>query len=61
MTLTEGKFHQIRKMVAGERHQCKRLIRISIEDLHLGDLQPGGVREIGEEEFFRALKIDNWQ
>ncbi|MFO0356271.1 MAG: pseudouridine synthase [Sphingobacteriaceae bacterium] len=61
MTLTEGKFHQIRKMVAGERHQCKRLIRVSIEDLHLGDLQPGGVREIGEEEFFRALKIDNWQ
>ncbi len=61
MTLTEGKFHQIRKMVSSVYHDCKRLIRISIEDLELGDLQPGGVREIEETEFFKALKINNWQ
>lgn len=58
ITLTEGKFHQVRKMVAAVRHRCKRLIRISIEDLELGDLQPGCVRELEEETFFRLLKID---
>lgn len=61
MTLTEGKYHQIRKMVSSVYHDCKRLIRVSIEDLELGDLQPGGVREIEEEQFFKLLKIDNWK
>jgi 23S rRNA pseudouridine2457 synthase len=57
MTLTEGKFHQVRKMTAAVGHQTKRLIRISIEDLLLGDLQPGQVKEMGEEEIFRLLNI----
>lgn len=61
ITLTEGKYHQIRKMVRTAGHRCKRLVRASIEDLTLGDLPPGGVREIEETEFFRCLKIDNWQ
>lgn len=61
ITLTEGKFHQIRKMVSAVHHHCKRLIRISIEDLELEDLQPGCVREIRENEFFKKLKIENWQ
>jgi 23S rRNA pseudouridine2457 synthase len=61
ITLTEGKFHQIRKMVSSVYHHCKRLIRVSIEDLELGDLQPGCVREIEEEDFFRMLKIENWR
>ncbi len=58
ITLTEGKYHQIRKMVSSVYHHCKRLIRVSIEDLELGDLQPGCVREVEEEEFFKKLKID---
>jgi 23S rRNA pseudouridine2457 synthase len=61
ISLTEGKYHQIRKMVSNVYHHCKRLIRVSIEDLELGDLQPGEVREIEEEEFFRKLKIENWR
>lgn len=61
ITLTEGKFHQIRKMVSAVYHHCKRLIRISIEDLELGDLPPGAVKEIEEETFFRLLKIENWR
>lgn len=61
MTLTEGKFHQIRKMVSSVYHDCKRLIRISIEGLELGDMQPGQVREIEEGEFFRLLKIEEYQ
>jgi 23S rRNA pseudouridine2457 synthase len=60
ITLTEGKFHQVRKMVRTAGHRCKRLVRASIEDLELGDLAPGGVKELEEVEFFRLLKIDNW-
>jgi 23S rRNA pseudouridine2457 synthase len=61
ITLTEGKFHQVRKMVSAVSHHCLRLIRASIEDIELGDLPPGGVREMEETEFFRLLKIENWQ
>lgn len=61
ITLTEGKFHQVRKMIKAIRHRCQRLIRLSIEDMELGDLQPGGVREIDEANFFRQLKITNWE
>jgi 23S rRNA pseudouridine2457 synthase len=58
LTITEGKFHQIRKMVKAVGHRCQRLIRQSIGELELGDLQPGGVREIEEAHFFEELKID---
>lgn len=57
VTLTEGKFRQVRKMVAAVKHQCKRLIRVSIEDMTLENLQPGEVREINEKYFFEKLKI----
>jgi 23S rRNA pseudouridine2457 synthase len=57
ITLTEGKFHQVRKMVFALHHRCIRLIRLSIEDLELADLPVGGVREIEETPFFRLLKI----
>lgn len=59
ITLTEGKFHQVRKMTAAIHHRCKRLIRISIEGITLGDLQPGEVREIKENDFFDQLNIEN--
>lgn len=61
ITITEGKFHQVRKMTNAVRHKCKRLIRISIEDLSLDNLQPGEVMEIEEELFFTKLKIKNWK
>ena len=60
ISLTEGKFHQVRKMMAAIHHRCKRLVRISIEDLVLGDLQPGCVKEIEEADFFKLLKIETW-
>lgn len=59
LSLTEGKYHQVRKMVAAVNHQCKRLIRWSIEDLTLGDLEPGSVKELEENVFFNLLKIRN--
>ncbi len=58
--LTEGKFHQVRKMVAAVHHKCKRLIRISIEDLELGNLKAGEVQEMEESQFFKLLKIKNY-
>ncbi len=58
ITLTEGKFRQVRKMVAAIRHRTMRLIRISIEDLYLDDLQPGKIRELEEATFFELLKLD---
>lgn len=57
ITLTEGKNRQIRKMCSGVRHDCKRLIRWSIEDLTLGNLQPGEVKEYSREEMFRLLGL----
>lgn len=58
ITLTEGKFHQVRKMAAAIHHPCRRLIRVSIENLQLDDLQPGCVKEYEEEDFFSKLNID---
>ena len=61
ITLTEGKFHQVRKMVQALRHKCRRLIRVSIEELCLDDLAPGKVKEIEERQFFELLRIADWE
>ncbi|MGC4103296.1 pseudouridine synthase [Ferruginibacter sp.] len=60
ITITEGKYHQVRKMIAATRHKCKRLIRVSIEDLWLKDLGSGKVREMDEKNFFQQLKITDY-
>jgi len=60
LDLTEGKFHQVRKMVAAVHHKCRRLIRLSIESIELTGMQPGEVRELEEAEFFSKLRIDQY-
>ena len=60
ISITEGKYHQVRKMIAATGHKCKRLIRISIEDLQLDGLKAGAVRELEEGDFFRKLKIGEY-
>lgn len=57
ITLTEGKYHQVRKMIAAVQHRCKRLIRVSIEEMELENLSPGGVKEIEEKKFCSLLNI----
>ena len=57
ISLLEGKYHQVRKMVAAIGHRCIRLIRVSIEDISLENLAPGAVKEIGEKEFYELLHI----
>ena len=58
ITLTEGKFHQVRKMVAAVNHKCIRLIRIAIEEIQLSDMHPGEVIEISEDAFFNKLRLN---
>ena len=58
ITITEGKFRQVRKMVAAIRHRCMRLIRTSIEDMELGNLQPGSIKEVDESTFLKQLKLN---
>jgi 23S rRNA pseudouridine2457 synthase len=58
LTLTEGKYHQIRKMMRAIKHPCIRLIRVAIEHLELGNLQPAQVLEIEEDELFSKLNIE---
>jgi 23S rRNA pseudouridine2457 synthase len=55
--LTEGKFHQVRKMVAAMHHRCIRLVRWSIEDIVVESIAPGQVQEVTEEYFFNALHL----
>jgi len=59
IVLTEGKFHQVRKMVAASGHKCRRLIRVSIEDLELQELPAGAVQEISQVDFFRLLHLES--
>ncbi len=57
ITLTEGKFRQVRKMVMAIHHRCLRLIRISIGNLMIKDLAPAKVKEINEDELFQLIGI----
>ncbi len=57
ITLTEGKHRQIRKMLQGVGHPCRRLIRMSIDGLELGDLPAGRVLEMEEAALFAALNL----
>lgn len=57
LSLTEGKFHQVRKMTNALGHKCIRLVRIGIEGIQLGNMAPGQVLEMDEVDFFGKLKL----
>jgi 23S rRNA pseudouridine2457 synthase len=46
ITLTEGKYRQVRKMTAAAGFPTLRLVRVRIGDIHLGDLKAGEVKEV---------------
>lgn len=48
ITLTEGKFRQVRKMTAVAGFPTLRLLRVRIGALHLGTLMPGEVVEVAD-------------
>lgn len=58
LTITQGKFRQVRKMVAAVRHPCMRLLRTSIENMQLDGLPAGEVMEVSEADFFGKLKLE---
>ena len=46
ITLTEGKFRQVRKMTAIVGFPTLRLVRVRLGHIHLGNMQPGEVTEV---------------
>ncbi len=53
--LTEGKNREIRRLMAAVGHEVTRLKRVSFGGLELGDLSPGGWREVREKELRAAF------
>ena len=56
MTLFEGRNRQIRKMCDAADLKIKRLSRVSIGDISLGDLAPGKWRHLSEDEVAMLYK-----
>ncbi|QOR76570.1 MAG: pseudouridine synthase [Thermoflavifilum sp.] len=54
--LYEGKYHQIRKMMAATGYPVLRLIRYAIGQLQLGSMKPGEYREIAYQQAWLALQ-----
>jgi 23S rRNA pseudouridine2457 synthase len=48
ITITEGKYRQVRKMTAAAGFPTLRLVRVRIGNICLGDLNAGEVREVKE-------------
>lgn len=57
LSLREGKNRQVRRMCAAVGFPVLRLVRISVQQVHLGNMLPGDVLEIGQQELFRQLGL----
>jgi 23S rRNA pseudouridine2457 synthase len=55
ITLTEGRNRQVRRMTAAAGYPTLRLIRVRMKNLLIGNLQPGEVRELNEDEIKKLL------
>jgi 23S rRNA pseudouridine2457 synthase len=55
LSLIEGKNRQVRKMTAAVGYPTLRLVRTRIENIRLGSMQPGEVKEISREELYKKL------
>ncbi|WP_319202017.1 pseudouridine synthase [uncultured Ilyobacter sp.] len=52
LTISEGKFHQVKKMLEAVENKVIYLKRLRFGNLELGDLPIGGVREISLKDIF---------
>ena len=50
LTITEGKYHQVKRMFAAVGNRVLGLHREQIGEIVLGDLAPGEWRELTEDE-----------
>ena len=55
VSLHEGKNRQVRKMTASVGFPTLRLVRVAIENLHLGDLALGECKEISKKELLEKV------
>jgi len=51
ITITEGKFRQVRKMTAAVGFPTLRLVRVRIGEIYLDNMQPGEVQELTSNAF----------
>lgn len=56
VVLTEGRNRQLRRMAAAVGHKVRRLVRVAIGGLELGDLAPGACRTLGAGEVDRLVR-----
>ena len=60
VTVMEGKYHQVKRMLAACGKPVKHLRRLSVGALELGEsLEPGGIRELGQEDLCKVLHADS--
>jgi 23S rRNA pseudouridine2605 synthase len=55
MVLTEGRNRQVRRMCAAVGHKVRRLLRVAIGGLELGDLKAGECRKLAVEDLLRLI------
>ena len=55
LTLTEGKNRQVRKMTAAVGFPTLRLIRTAIENINIGNLQPGNSKTLSRNTIYTQL------
>ncbi len=56
IVLTEGKKHQIRRMVVAQHNETKELKRVRVMNIKLGGLPPGKYRAVEGDELAEFLK-----
>ena len=57
VTVMEGKYHQVKRMLASRGKPVRRLRRLSVGELEIGEaLGPGGFRELEENDLCKVLK-----
>jgi 23S rRNA pseudouridine2605 synthase len=56
VTVTEGRYHHLRKVAEALRHKVMRLRRVRIDGITLSNLKPGEWRHIEPEEIKRFLR-----
>lgn len=60
ITLTEGKYRQVRKMTAAAGFPTLRLVRIRIGNILLGDLKAGEVKEVDRFVIAAENELPDW-
>jgi 16S rRNA pseudouridine516 synthase len=56
LSLSEGRYHQVRRMFAAVGNHVQTLQRTAIGELQLADLQPGQWRRLGPDEIARIFQ-----